>query len=694
MGERKEHAISVSVPEIIGKALQPVEKNDPSIYVSAKLWEQGKVNLALENLSLTSENHAIYIGKYLPLTPGEKMRRFLGWGKVPERIYNEEMILGALDYAFAHVQKGQKVRVVVCRILSELFNGTEDVTQALPVEAEIKWIYKLAQKHFKKGKEHLEVVALEKDPLHEELFKRLEDMGDVRTNQMEMSEAMYSEDPIAYSPSMSSLELARALYQAQEESSNFRQALKRTVPERLQLFETESDEDASLTNYYGLIEIAIRLKEVLNGRFLHGGVDRQEKYDKILRKILYGKFQDSQAIKSIQSIALQGEKKTFGQMHLVSEKNIYRRQVDRNRARLRMAFYGACTVLATTGLVGFGQERGRRLEAQAQEETQRKEHERFREALGEIRLTEYGPTVVHSVDESMRQIGRLEEQMKAEFMIRYNIKTPLPREVEKLFREYLVKNKAELITIYGNWLSSPQKMGEFVDLFMRNHEYFFQSLGVETGRPYAHLLPHKELLEEALSPHEDVTINRESVGDLLVPVGKLLAPSLFKQGYQIYSYRGKLVACGGYDYGGGGCGEDVLSTEKAKKAAEEFHKIMVRTDILEFINDFSLFSELVDRNDIYYFQNDFEIEENEENKYKLKKLTERGSFYKDFYGEFEYELRVYEDSKNRKKYLLARKNGGKNFSSTVAREAANHFMKAYWIYNPQFYRDYYDKKEN
>src|SRR3989338_4060836 len=183
MGERKEHAISVSVPEIIGKALQPVEKNDPSIYVSAKLWEQGKVNLALENLSLTSENHAIYIGKYLPLTPGEKMRRFLGWGKVPERIYNEEMILGALDYAFAHVQKGQKVRVVVCRILSELFNGTEDVTQALPVEAEIKWIYKLAQKHFKKGKEHLEVVALEKDPLHEELFKRLEDMGDVRTNQ-------------------------------------------------------------------------------------------------------------------------------------------------------------------------------------------------------------------------------------------------------------------------------------------------------------------------------------------------------------------------------------------------------------------------------------------------------------------------------------------------------------------------------
>jgi hypothetical protein len=378
----------------------------------------------------------------------------------------------------------------------------------------------------------------------------------------------------------------------------------------------------------------------------------------------------------------------------VTEKNHHRRRVDRNRARIRMAFYGACTVLATTGLVGFGQERGRRLEAQDQEEIQRKEQERFQLALGEIRLIEHGPTVVSSVNESMRKIGELEEQMKAELIIRYNLKRLLTTEIETLFREYLVKNKAELVTIYGNWLSSPQKMGEFVDLFVRNHEYFFKSLGLETGRPYAHLLPHRELLEQARSPHEDVRINRASVGEEFVPLGKLLAPSVFKEGYQIYIYRGKLVACGGYNYGGGDCEKNILSTEKAKKAAEEFHRIMVRTDILEFENEFSLFSALVDRTHVYYSANDFEIEENEENKYKLKKLTERGSYYKDFYGEFEYELRVYEDSKNEKKYLVARKPGEKSFTTRVAREAANHFMKAYRIYNPELYRDYYQKKEN
>lgn len=302
---------------------------------------------------MTADTAAIYIGKLCPLSFTEEAPHHTFGFQTPERIYGDEFIKAFLDYGFRHTPPGEKVRVVICPSLSELLNGRNDTKGAYTLQEEAQRIHMIAAFSFSKRLPDLELVAMEGIPENQTLFQRLAECKNPNTGEVDIDRAygVSVANETKLSSESSALEIAQFLYRAAQKNDKLREIFFKMRPAKVR----EMDYPES-SKYYGLTEIAIRLKAILSGQKLHIGAERQDVYDKWIIAIVRGRNQNGQ-FKDFTDLyplyeLFQG--KTFETVHISTKNNAFRRLKDRKLAWARAFIFGSVVnCLAIGGISAY-----------------------------------------------------------------------------------------------------------------------------------------------------------------------------------------------------------------------------------------------------------------------------------------------------------------------------------------------------
>lgn len=299
---------------------------------------------------MTADTAAIYIGKLCPLPFTEELPHHTFGFQAPERIYGDEFIKACLDYGFNHTPPGEKVRVVICPSLSALLNGPNDMEGAYTLQEEAQRIYTIAAFSFPKRLPDLELVPMEQVPENRELFQHLSACKDPVTGEVDIGRAYGANETgeQKLSANSTALEIARFLYQASQKNGRLLEIFLKMRPEKVRTMNYPES-----SKYYGLTEIAIRLRAILSGQKLHIGAERQDVYDKWIAAIVRGENQNGQFRNFSELYPLYAlfEGKTFETVHVHTRNNAFRRGKDKKLARARAFIFGSIiNCLALGGL--------------------------------------------------------------------------------------------------------------------------------------------------------------------------------------------------------------------------------------------------------------------------------------------------------------------------------------------------------
>lgn len=635
---------------------------------------------------LTSSNHAFYIGKIFSDTVSERIQRAMGWGTPPEHIYSDAYIEAALQYMFSHLEEGEKAYFVVARSMSELFNGKQDVNRAMPLDEEIKQIERIAARKFKKGENHLEVIDIEKQPQHQELFQALRASVNPVTGELDL-EKTFSSTPAGELPSCepdvpgaSSLELAKLLYQAAKENTVLEKIFSKAVPANLKY----SDEQPPRAKYYALVETAIRLSEILSGRFIHGGVDRQGIYDDVICKIIKGKKGPYKNIKQLEKLFELVEETRFETVHVDTRNNPYHLARRKIRAITRLAVTAALGVATITGAYEAGKFQERKEKARIEEMVNGK----LADQLNDITFyfeskfaldKKYNVEAFHHIVKGMRK----------QFALRYQLPEDVLDELKPFIEEYLLQHKGSLNGIHNE----VHLLITAVDEFVFERTLYFESKGIKIDRPYAHMMPYIGIIQEALKFDEKLTVNEEDVKEsayilphdpkmtaktpMVSPTLKKLGPFILSDAYghefdfAIYmdeNAKEHFVARPSYGP------KNIYTSQNGHEAADSFIKAMRKYDTIPLHEHLKSLYSVKDKDYIYYSGGrDYVVAPDQV-------LFQQVISYKDFLGEFEYEVTFYNDYNPETHVstinLVARVPGEESYSTTRAIEVAKRYFEA------------------
>lgn len=693
----------IPLPVSLREALTGVSYDVP--YVSHKKYGKGSEidSREREKQFLTSTNHAFYIGKFIPKTAREKITNLLGWvkksekkdDKTPasnERIYSEEYIAAALAYAFDHIAQGEKVQFCIGRVLSEVINGTEDVAGALSLQEEKNLIYQIAKKRFGKTEKDLNVVSFEDDHEHMDLIQSIKkDKSFLDSKSKQQNNGGESKiDPkiIEITKDSSSSDIAKVLHSAAEKHPSVMAEFQGMIPEKL-----EGEEAKIGKKYlYGMVEIAIRLREIIKGRSIHGGADRQGKYDAFITELIRGKQGRKYGkIPELQGLFTSLEDVAFEVLHIDTKNNPYKIAATVSNARWRLALVGALGL----GAVGGAYQVGKFVERQ---EAQQKEMSVDVNLNRELSDTHFYFDQKFEVpkDKNILQFKHIMKTMMGYLKSRYPLTDKVIVEIEPLFAQYLIKQKDHLPAL----LESNHLKIDLVDRFIQEQHFYLLSKGINCGRPYEHLISHWSEFQNSLrSPTSTVLTEGYKPED-----GKCIPNAVWLPDCS----KGKVQEIGSFfaskDYGldneyrlgivtendkryvvavdqemgwKGGKKEDVYTMAKGKEAAEKFVDAMRKYDILHLKEYFHQLYEAADRKIDEKTKEQVRSLLGENEKLHVNQIA----VYKDFFGQFSFELGLVTVDGNsiygeRRKILVAKKTGEEKFSLESAQEAGQHFGAA------------------
>lgn len=209
--------------------------------------------------------------------------RFQIWkmDKDNETIYTREFLSWALEYLVNKTKYWDKIIIQIRRDLADTLNNEDDTTSmkhVLSYEEEKKEIEKILKKYFKESKDKVEIVNVSSQ--YPELFSLLK----TQWRRWLDSNSEVTLDPKHFT----ALDIAKYLYGVATSDIKFLFTIYGTKTEEQRAMDTahiwgnESD-------YYALVEVAIRLYEILTWITIQWWVIRQTRYDKIIWMILYGK---------------------------------------------------------------------------------------------------------------------------------------------------------------------------------------------------------------------------------------------------------------------------------------------------------------------------------------------------------------------------------------------------------------------
>lgn len=283
----------------------------------------------------SSNNHRFYVGKMIPGADEDSHTL-----QAQKNIYSEECIAGLLAILFDHLGEDAIAQFVICPQFSSWFNGGKETQYAHTPETQAALIYSIAKKKFGRSKKDLHVISIDQAPEHAALVERIKDSIDPFTGLCSVKQAFTGE----IGDGNDSLTIATALFQVAEQSHPFRQALYSIVPSSLKKSDAELTEDELLQAVgYTIAELGMRISDLLAGRELQGGIERQNRYDKIIEALFElsqdepgGRFRKIHALKPVAN-RLRG--RNFTGVYLNDEKNYYKNHPRQVSARIRLSIY-------------------------------------------------------------------------------------------------------------------------------------------------------------------------------------------------------------------------------------------------------------------------------------------------------------------------------------------------------------------
>jgi hypothetical protein len=626
-----------------------------------------------EKSRLTSDNHAFYVGKYIPKGVGKKIVEF-ATGNYKDRIYSEEFYLAMLQSAFAEVADGEDVQIVIAPQFSEIFNGQQDVKKAMTVDQQKTFIQKIAKRHFKKV--NISIESMEDQELHQPLFQALRSAIDPESNQVDIEKAYGGNEKLELSDKPDSLEIARYLYAVQKEYEKLEMVFKHAVPGQLR---EEMDDDSPM-RYYALTEVAVRLADILDGRHVQGGVDRQEVYDHIIEKIIRGKKGSYKKSPQMQRLFEVMEGQSFETVHLRTQENPYTKK---RRSIARKTRFGLITALGiTAGAVAF----------HSGVKHAEKERQRLEELVnGTLRQRLAGKTFFmegkweHPKEYNVDIFKGIIQKCLYDIEERYGIDSRYRSKIEPLLQEYLLEHE-DPTSMYDDTF----RRFDAVDRFVKKHTLYLHSLGLEVNQPYAGLAGHIETFKEALKNNKEVTYScKAEKPNMIGPSGRVIGEKYPKeltflgffrsaQGFGDYDFfilekEGKktLVARDEWVQPFDEKRQD-FTTERAREGVRQFLYAMQRYNAIglsfqgRHVRNIELWEEFFETSPCKGEKQEVKHIEN------FKHLYPEWGHFNDPFGEFGYEYIVQPVFSGKKGVdadcLLARQEGDSHYTYTRARE--------------------------
>lgn len=224
-------------------------------------WTDGKKDD--RNLNIWEANFRFQIGKM---------------DKRNETIYSNEIILWWLEYLFKKVKNDDKIIIQLRPDLSKYLcndDQKENGNSILSFQQEKEKIEKLIKKHFKGQSGRFQIVNVSEN--YPEIFHALKNKG---------RKWLVTEKLTLTAENISAMSIAQYLYHVSQKNKKFMEIIYNTKGNKQKQADTQTIWENE-SDYYALIEVAIRLYEILTGINVQWWVDRQTKYDRIIWWILY-----------------------------------------------------------------------------------------------------------------------------------------------------------------------------------------------------------------------------------------------------------------------------------------------------------------------------------------------------------------------------------------------------------------------
>ncbi len=232
------------------------------------LWINGRQND--KNLALNENNFRLQIGKMQ---------------KDKETIYTDDILLPAIEYILKKTWDNQTVVIQLWPDLAKFLTNTgkeDEAKKILSFEEEKTKIIKLIKKHFKNKLHKIKILSVSDQ--YPEIFALLKE------NWKDWLSA--TTPPVLDNENYSALDIVQYLYRHSQNN-----------PKLIKLFyntkttaQKENDTKPIWQNnsdYYSLVEVWIRLYEILKNISIQWWIDRQSKYDQIIGGIIQRKDVDT-----------------------------------------------------------------------------------------------------------------------------------------------------------------------------------------------------------------------------------------------------------------------------------------------------------------------------------------------------------------------------------------------------------------
>ncbi len=305
--------------------------------------------------TITADTAAIYLGKIMKHDEIIEVFRE-SFGILPKGstgTYSEPILTATLRYAYSCTPKGETVTVIVCRTPSELFNGHGETDDSLSLGEEMRLIGSIARGRFNSETfRTTRVCTVESLPENQALFGTLKTCFDPEKGAVDVDKAYSTEAPIQLTRESSALEIAQFLYQAAQKNPKLLDQFAKLRPGELKKLPIDHS-----STYYGLNEIAFRLRALLSGQKTQMGVSRQQVYDDFIIRVAKGLQGDTNLRKNFPELhpllALFGKDTPFETVHIKSQ-TFELQKKKRSLARIRLLIAG-CVIntLTLTGMYGY-----------------------------------------------------------------------------------------------------------------------------------------------------------------------------------------------------------------------------------------------------------------------------------------------------------------------------------------------------
>lgn len=642
--------------------------------------------------SLNEHNHGWYTGKLAQSAVGWRnwLRRVFGF---EDKIYDQPFYQGSIDYLDEVTVKGMRPMIRVCPTVSEIVNGPEDVEGHFSGQDQVEWIKGLAHRKFGLSEEDIQVENIEDLPEHSGLFNLLRGLIPVMGSSHSTFEKVFGciEDLKIEKVrgEYYSYEIAAVLYQTMLESDDGQenqllQAFRSLVPEKLK--KKAAEDPNSIYHYYGLLEIAIRITDLLNGRFIQGGADRQERYDDVITNLMIGEKGRFKGIEGLQSLFdLLKDCPRFEAMYLHTEKNHYKKSFNR-------IVKWARGILATIGVVGLsygGVLIGQSIERSSLQRREKKIEQLTKRALKGVAIQ--GPHLPHLSDndppKNLITFHSIKRSILVQLERRYNINEDLLGTLRPMVHDFLL-NMINREHYLNNEAASHI---DFADLFVDQNRALMIQLGV-SPQPYNNLLFMREdlfklynkkaksrLVSPTCKDRHPASSHQSTLGEKCIRLYKMAAFTDYNgQKFEFYrTKQGDVVARDrSLEYGKE---KKIFSTSRAQWGARMLITDLERSDVVRGLHSIRV---SIKRLSLMSKQEHCECAKQSVTHSESTYYMYHPFDYKDSFGRFAYQVVHYPMNDRRRKYpycILARKNNEKHYTYKRGLEVAKRYHQAHLL---------------